>query len=1508
MYPPSAISFLCISLAQGAFTGVPVLQYPKICQENTSFGGDPLPTRYFSNDCRVDVPFNATRRVDHDLNIVVMAPGVGAIGDILTQSEPYIAMALQDVENSALLPGFRLNAYVAESRCSAPDATANTIRSMSTGPPKHGILGDGCSGACVAVNDAIQYFNVLQVSHTCASVSLSNLNRHPFFTRMAPNFKNSVVTIRQVIMQFGWERIGLIIGWRGINTLGRDIFLELAEQDVAAGRYNWKILMVASAADKQLATQAIAEAKVRDARIVCNGLYEDMGAFLMCEAFKQGMFSPRWMQLSISGWWASGFLSVLQTETDCTMDQLYMAGFGWLMANPHGGYVASEELHGLSHRRVSDIYAQYRSECGLFFGSDLGCNDGHPPYMYDGIWHFALLLHKYLILEGHSYDELNTPESRERLFNLSLEVDFLGITGRVRQYNFIEPTTTDYEGSIGDREGPNGIRQLTGPPNDALKAVGYRLPNNTLVWVADVVWSTDGTKRVPCASGTCDLESGWLPAESAPEDCPNSTVWISETGCTNCSAGFFADGEQCVPCGGGTANSDPGQVECTPCAAGRFSKLLGSIACEECPTGRFSDVEGASECVQCAQGGFENETGSSACTPCGGVLVTLRGATSRDECVCPVGSYRPLHSAIGDCAPCGEGVACEFGTDLNDYDYWPTILEGYYADLSLSVFKCLDDGRRCRLGKPGESCADGRRGRVCAECEDGKAPSTDGSCKECNAGADTLPLVLLIVAAVLLLAGAYYVFDSSDFTKQSHHTLLIAMALSLLITMMQQLGALIVVSIAWPAPMRALFRILNVLAFDMEALKVDCVVQPRPAISFAMKVLMFAACVVVIFLIHILSVLIRRAGAFRDRNHTLVSSIGTVFLVFYVSVFISILAPLQCARNPNGLWTLKPYPSVICWDGSQEHQAMLVLGAFAAFVPIGFLGQCCRVIWVLPHKMSDGDVNFLRSYAFLFFRYKPAMYWYSLFHLGRSLAVALTTIMPVAGVQVLLLQVVLILQLALVCVRQPWRVPEANALEAVLTLGVVLMLCCAALITGGGSSEDVALAWTFIALLIVALIAVFVMAIYAVYWLLVHRRRKPFDFFICHHKARAGCMARLINVEFAVRGRKAFIDTDDLRDLDKLFDYVATQTQTLLILCSKLIFTRPWCMGEVVTANYGQVQIAKVITRDFHEPDEPFIENYLDVVGGDLSCLTECGIDLPQIQDTLRKVSKISGCTLPKTLSPGTMHLLCTTLSKREVTEISYVAGKEMQHATVVLIADLNNSESACTSFILVDLLTIHIRSADVSKVPMVLTQDLETPPQTAIFLLICSSGALSQQPVVSLLHRMCKKAVQGLPIVQDEHFNFPDAHYFETDSHVSLLELVCDKDEEVDELAAFILGVFKVIATLFQPSHYGSTKDVLDSKVKDLAHRIHKGTHTSYIFSGGADRVGSKPSKTPSITPREIGKSGGSDPPTSDTAIVLNPDEASSDTAIVFNPDEDDHDSTSQQVSPTMEEDVYEL
>lgn len=72
----------------------------------------------------------------------------------MTMVEPSIAQATQDIENSNLLPGYRLKVHLVDSKCFVSDATFATQATCSTGPQKHILLSDSCSAACAAVNDA----------------------------------------------------------------------------------------------------------------------------------------------------------------------------------------------------------------------------------------------------------------------------------------------------------------------------------------------------------------------------------------------------------------------------------------------------------------------------------------------------------------------------------------------------------------------------------------------------------------------------------------------------------------------------------------------------------------------------------------------------------------------------------------------------------------------------------------------------------------------------------------------------------------------------------------------------------------------------------------------------------------------------------------------------------------------------------------------------------------------------------------------------------------------------------------------------------------------------------------------------------------------------------------------------------------------------------------------------------------------------------------------------------
>ena len=84
-----------------------------------------------------------------DINVVVLSPYSGELGDLMTTAEPLLEMALQEIENSTLLPGYRLNVTSAKKR-SGPVWTCVSLFWSSAAP--HGAtLANSCASRAAQV-------------------------------------------------------------------------------------------------------------------------------------------------------------------------------------------------------------------------------------------------------------------------------------------------------------------------------------------------------------------------------------------------------------------------------------------------------------------------------------------------------------------------------------------------------------------------------------------------------------------------------------------------------------------------------------------------------------------------------------------------------------------------------------------------------------------------------------------------------------------------------------------------------------------------------------------------------------------------------------------------------------------------------------------------------------------------------------------------------------------------------------------------------------------------------------------------------------------------------------------------------------------------------------------------------------------------------------------------------------------------------------------------------------
>lgn len=117
-------------------------------------------------------------------------------------------------------------------------------------------------------------------------------------------------------------------------------------------------------------------------------------------------------------------------------------------------------------------------------------------------------------------------------------------------------------------------------------------------------------------------------------------------------------------------------------------------------------------------------------------------------------------------------------------------------------------------------------------------------------------------------------------------------------------------------------------------------------------------------------------GRFRERKPVLVAASGTLTMICYISITLTILQPFQCTQNPNGLWTTRAYEDVICWsmEENSDHLIMVVVSVIALSIPLALFTKVVLLVRKYPTAMRRGDTDFLRSYGFVFFRFRPKVH------------------------------------------------------------------------------------------------------------------------------------------------------------------------------------------------------------------------------------------------------------------------------------------------------------------------------------------------------------------------------------------------------------------------------------------------------------------------------------------------------------------------------------------------------
>eukprot|EP00913_Durusdinium_trenchii_P025622 g24049.t1 len=539
------------------------------------------------------------------------------------------------------------------------------------------------------------------------------------------------------------------------------------------------------------------------------------------------------------------------------------------------------------------------------------------------------------------------------------------------------------------------------------------------------------------------------------------------------------------------------------------------------------------------------------------------------------------------------------------------------------IFQCFGEPERCPGGDPG-TCAAGRDvdSIACSTCLDGLH-------------ADGGDYFLIIVVTLLVCAGIVVLYVVSlrkgQKSAQPGSLLIAALGLGQMITVVQQLTVIQQFKIQWGEPFSSMLVSFDIFAFDLDLISLGCVAPMAPVAKFTMRTLLVLVFFAVACLVHFFFIAMFQKGKGLQLS-VLGGTVGTLFMIFFISVCSSLLAPFRCYAHPNGRSTVQAYHSVLC-DMNNEHLQMSLVGGLCCLLPIAFLTVCSYITLVkLPSWIADGEVKLIRSCSFLFMRFRPGAEVYSVLFSVRNALVVLCPLLPSASGRILCMNLVLYGSLVMVAYGKPWRATLCNTLDLFLLAGMLVILDMGSLfVLNIDGPSTAAICIVFSTVMFISIVAA---VFYGIAKHVMLKYHKPFRYFVCHQKNAAGSYARLLKIELQKRGPRfsTFIDCDDLNDLTKLFSYVGQDTQTLLILGSPQILTRKWCVGEMVTGRIENVHTVLLTFPGFVMPDESFIETYTTLVPPTvqsvlLICSDGCFSSL-NIARWLLEVLQVATCSL----------------------------------------------------------------------------------------------------------------------------------------------------------------------------------------------------------------------------------------------------------------------------------------
>lgn len=354
-------------------------------------------------------------------------------------------------------------------KCQEGYSTNEMYNALSTPPVKIVILGAGCSTVSEATGKVSHFWNITQISYASVSPALSDKETYPRFFRTAvPDVQGNVAKI-EMFKEFGWTRIAAV-------TQPLNIFSEVID-DLTPLMSEQGISLITQEIFVGNPAAQIKNLLKHDARIIMAGAYHAEAYVLFCEIFKQNMYGPTYVWITV-GWYFDNWYRSPRgaaAYTDCSAENITAAVEGSIIVgvfyfNPDEDQAAISGINPAEFNRLYDIETNNKTIVLEEMSAD----------GYDAVWAIALALNataqrlkdegSALGLEDFAYDSYIGDMIRDEMYNVS----FMGIGGQT---------------SFNENGDSIGLIKISRIENGTPVAIGiydpYSTEQNKLVWTRE---------------------------------------------------------------------------------------------------------------------------------------------------------------------------------------------------------------------------------------------------------------------------------------------------------------------------------------------------------------------------------------------------------------------------------------------------------------------------------------------------------------------------------------------------------------------------------------------------------------------------------------------------------------------------------------------------------------------------------------------------------------------------------------------------------------------------------------------------------------------------------------------------------------------------------------------------------------------------------------------------------------------------------------------------------------